>query len=113
MEPERLQMDIYEVFWDARPSLKAINAKVGGGDLSADVQTLFAAVRAAVNESLPGAVALTRITTQSKTPEEPLRMKRNGKTMSDEETFEVAASVRRVIDDHVQAHQEAKLLASA
>ena len=65
-------MDIYEVFWDARPSLKAINAKVGGGDLSADVQTLFEAVRAVVNESLPGAVALTRITTQSKTPEEPL-----------------------------------------
>ena len=35
MEPEQFQMDIYEVFWDARPALKAINAKVGGGDLSA------------------------------------------------------------------------------
>ncbi len=106
-------MDIYEVFWDARPALKAINAKVGGGDLSQDVQTLFAAVRATVNESLPGAVALTRISTQSRSPEEPLRMKRNGKLMADEETLDVAASVKRVIDDHVQAHQDAKLLASA
>jgi hypothetical protein len=113
MEPERLQMDIYEVFWDARPALKAINAKVGGGDLSQDVQTLFAEVRAAVSESLPGSVALTRITTQSKAPGEPLRMKRNGKPLADEETVEVAASLKRVIDHHVQAHQEAKLLATA
>src|SRR3954471_4278415 len=100
MEPEQLQMDIYEVFWDARPALKAINAKVGGGDLSQDVQTLFASLRAAVSESLPGSVALTRITTQSRAPDEPLRMKRNGEPLAEDETLVVAASVKRVIDEH-------------
>ncbi|MCP8938313.1 hypothetical protein NK718_07285 [Alsobacter sp. SYSU M60028] len=105
-------MDIVEVFWDARPALRAINAKVGGGDLSEDVQALFAVARGAVAEALPGAVALTRIVTHPKATDEGVRVRRNGAAVPPEEAEAVARAVHDAVDAHVRAHQEARLLAS-
>lgn len=106
-------MDIIEVFWDARPALRAMNAKVGGGDLSDDVQALFADVRAAVGAALPGAVILTRIVTHVKAPAEGLRMKRGGAPAGDLELAEVAAAIDAAVAERLRLHQEARQLASA
>lgn len=100
-------VDIVEVFWDARPTLRTMNAKVGSATLAPEVERVLEAVRQAGRDLYPGSPVLVRITTTGRNPERPLSATRNGAAMEEAEFQALSVAIEQAVANSLPAAQDA------
>jgi hypothetical protein len=99
--------DIVEIHWNAKPHLTRLGVKVTSNALDPRAERLFDEVRASVADTFPGSVTLVRIAVRSATPEDDIRVVRNGAPDGEADLADIRSRIESAVERAAAAAEAA------